>query len=115
MSSVEATQACLDRIAAVDGEVHAFLHVDAAGAMAAAAASDARAVSRGPLDGMPIGIKDLIHVEGLPTTAGSRPIRWRSTGSMVRARSTGKACLMCREKVRSIRDIRRFPAPSACV
>ena len=40
--SVEVTQAHLDRIAAVDGDVHAFLHVDAEGALEQAAAADAR-------------------------------------------------------------------------
>ena len=41
-TSVELTRAHLDRIAAVDGAVHAFLHVDAEGALAQAAASDER-------------------------------------------------------------------------
>ena len=41
VTSVELVQAHLDRIAAVDGSVHAFLHVDAQGALATAAAVDA--------------------------------------------------------------------------
>src|SRR5438874_1373651 len=59
MSAVEATQGCLTRIRERDGTLHAFLYVDEKGALAA-------------LDGVPLGIKDLIHVEGMPTTAGSK-------------------------------------------
>jgi aspartyl-tRNA(Asn)/glutamyl-tRNA(Gln) amidotransferase subunit A len=69
------TRACLERIRARDGAVHAFLHVDEKGALAAADAAEARQKagrSLGPLDGVPVGIKDLIHVEGMPTTAGSK-------------------------------------------
>ncbi len=74
-TSVEVTQAFLDRIAAVDGEVHAFLLVDADGALAAARASDERR-ARGELlsrlDGVPVAVKDLLTTEGLPTTCGSK-------------------------------------------
>ena len=76
-SAVEVTQAHLDRIAAVDGLVHAFLHVDAEGALAQAARVDAGELT-GPLAGVPLALKDVICQEGIPTTVGSRILEgWR--------------------------------------
>jgi aspartyl-tRNA(Asn)/glutamyl-tRNA(Gln) amidotransferase subunit A len=75
LSSVEAVRASLDRVERLDGRVKAFLHVDRPGALAQAAASDRRRASgtpAGPLDGVPVGLKDLFLTGGLPTTAGSR-------------------------------------------
>ncbi len=74
VSSVEATRACLERIRQVDPKVRAFLRVDEAGALAAAAASDARRKAgspASPLDGVPLGLKDIFLTEGVETTAGS--------------------------------------------
>jgi aspartyl-tRNA(Asn)/glutamyl-tRNA(Gln) amidotransferase subunit A len=77
-TSVEITQAHLDRIAAVDEQVHAFLHVDPEGALAAARESDARRADGRPasaLDGVPVAVKDVLTTKGLPTTCGSRMLQ----------------------------------------
>ncbi|HVH94916.1 MAG TPA: Asp-tRNA(Asn)/Glu-tRNA(Gln) amidotransferase subunit GatA [Nocardioidaceae bacterium] len=74
-TSVEVTSAHLDRIAAVDAGVHAFLQVDADGALASAREADERRASGAPssaLDGVPIAVKDVLVTRGLTTTCGSR-------------------------------------------
>ncbi len=75
ISSTELTQAVIARTKAVDAQVKAFNSFDEADALAQAAASDARRAAgqaRGPLDGIPIGFKDVISVAGQPLTASSK-------------------------------------------
>jgi len=80
-SAVETVDRCLDAIAARDDELHAFLHVDADAARAAAAAIDERVAAGddpGALAGVPVALKDNLCVRGAPTTCGSRILEgWR--------------------------------------
>jgi len=81
VSAVEVAHAHLDRIADVDDRVHAFLHVDTEGALAAARAVDAKRAAGdrlGPLAGVPLALKDVLTQKGVPTTCGSRILEgWR--------------------------------------
>ncbi len=73
--AVALTQAALARIEALEPQLQAFTHVDAARALAQAQALDAQraaGVDLGPLMGVPVAVKDLFSVDGMPTTAGSR-------------------------------------------
>ncbi|MEP6479605.1 MAG: Asp-tRNA(Asn)/Glu-tRNA(Gln) amidotransferase subunit GatA [Rhodoglobus sp.] len=74
VSSVEATKAHLDRIAAVDDGLHAFLHVSANALDTAALIDASRAAgdALGPLAGVPIAIKDVLCTMDMPSTAGSK-------------------------------------------
>ncbi|MGE0042178.1 MAG: Asp-tRNA(Asn)/Glu-tRNA(Gln) amidotransferase subunit GatA [Vicinamibacterales bacterium] len=75
LRAADATDACLARIAALDGGLHAFTHVAADAARARAEALDERRAAGqplGPLHGVPIAIKDNLCTRGLPTTAASR-------------------------------------------
>ena len=73
VTSVELTEAALARVAALDGQLGAFLAVNE-GARAQAAEADAAfaaGTDRGPLQGIPLGIKDLLATRDQPTTANS--------------------------------------------
>src|SRR5687768_8682010 len=75
VSSVELTQAYLDRIAAVDDRVGAFLRVDAERALAQAAEIDtrrAKSQSVGKLGGLPVAIKDILSDRGQLNTCASK-------------------------------------------
>lgn len=72
-SSVELTQAHLDRIAEVDGDVHAFLHINENALDTAAAIDKARAEGTASgLAGVPIAIKDVLCTFDMPSTSGSK-------------------------------------------
>ncbi len=75
LSPVELTKALLERIDRLDPKLNVFIRLDADAALAAARAAEAEIVSghpRGPLHGVPVGVKDIIDVAGLPTTCHSK-------------------------------------------
>lgn len=101
LSPVEVTRACLERIAATEPALHAWVVVDAEGALAAAAHAEAELQAgndRGPLHGVPVGIKDIFDVAGLPTRCGSAARAnvapaIRDSASVARLRTLGAVVL----------------------
>ena len=80
-TAVEVTQAHLDRISAVDSRVHAFLFIDTEAALETARSVDEKrsaGAPLGPLAGVPLALKDVLTMRGVPTTCGSRILEgWR--------------------------------------
>jgi aspartyl-tRNA(Asn)/glutamyl-tRNA(Gln) amidotransferase subunit A len=75
LSPVELTRALLERIERLDPQLNVFIRLDAEAAIAAAKAAEQEIAAgrpRGPLHGVPVGIKDIIDVAGLPTTCHSK-------------------------------------------
>src|SRR6202171_4023493 len=80
-SSREIVEASLARTDALDAKLHAYVDVYRDDAIAGAKAADLQrkaGLARGPLHGLPIALKDLLHIEGRATTAGSKSWRGRS-------------------------------------
>jgi len=93
-SSEELVRACLERVDQVDGTVEAWAHLDRDYAIAQARFCDtvrASGVNPGPLNGLPVGIKDIIDTEDMPTEngtvldAGRRPMDDSSLVAQLRA------------------------------
>jgi aspartyl-tRNA(Asn)/glutamyl-tRNA(Gln) amidotransferase subunit A len=115
-SSVALVEACLAGLRAREPEVLAWAHVDADGALATARERDAEARAgrpRGPLHGVPVGIKDIFDVAGMPTTAGAREFAHtrptRDSGAVARLRAAGAVIL---GKTHTTQFAFRDPAPT---
>lgn len=92
LTSEALVRACLDRIAAEDGRLGAFEHVDAGMALAAARAIDAQD-PKPPLAGLPVAVKDIFDTADLPTECGTEVFRGRRPGhdaaAVARLRAAG--------------------------
>ena len=115
-SAAALVEACLARVRALDPGLQAWAYVDADGAMAAARERDAEAragTARGPLHGIPVGIKDIFDVAGMPTTAGARAFAHtrptRDSGAVARLREAGAVIL---GKTHTTQFAYRDPAPT---
>jgi Asp-tRNA(Asn)/Glu-tRNA(Gln) amidotransferase A subunit family amidase len=100
LTATALVEAHLRRVEALDPDLQAWVAVDRAGALEAAAALDAEAAGgrfRGPLHGIPVGVKDIFHVAGLKTTAGARgfadTVPGEDAASVARLRAAGAVIL----------------------
>ncbi|HWM82740.1 MAG TPA: amidase [Pseudolabrys sp.] len=122
--------ACLARIAAIDGQVGAFVHLDEADALEQARARDRHRMSGrnlGPLHGIPVAIKDLLDTAdypteyGSPVTAGRRPsrdatvvARLRDAGAVIIGKTvTTEFAYYHPGKTRNPHDLTRTPGGSS--
>src|SRR5262245_10288747 len=116
LSPVALVDACLERISALDGDLSAWAHVDAAGARVTAREREAQARAGGalgPLHGVPVGIKDIFDVAGMPTTGGARSWAHTRPGkdatAVARVRAAGAVLL---GKTYTTEFAYRDPAPT---
>src|SRR5262249_58900680 len=78
LTSVKLTETCLQRLDTLGPKLNAVVTVMKDSAMAEARAADAEIAKgkyRGPLHGIPYGVKDLVATKGVPTTWGAEPYR----------------------------------------
>ena len=91
ISPLAVVEACFVRIEALNPALNAFCHVEKEQALQAAAESEQRwqhGEAAGPLDGLPVSVKDLLYVKGWPTRFGSKDsLRLRFRLLMERRRS----------------------------
>src|SRR5256714_11943405 len=79
-SSLEIVEACIAPLESLEAKLHPYVKVYRDHAIAGAKAADLQreaGLPRGPLHGLPIALKDLLHIEGRATTAGSKSWRGR--------------------------------------
>lgn len=95
-SSEDIVSGCLDAVARIDDRLHAFVTLFGPQALTMSRQSDVRrkaGFSLGPLDGIPFAVKDILHVQGHPTTAGSRSrkrsVSHETAASVVRLMGAG--------------------------
>ena len=128
-SAVEVAEACLARIAARDAQVQAWEHIDREYVLAEARSRDreARQGARGPLHGVPIGVKDCIDTFDMPTAygspiyAGHRPSRdaacvalLREGGAVIMGKTvTVELAAFHYARTRNPHDLERTPAGSS--
>lgn len=130
ISAEEYTAACLERIAEVESEVHAFAHLDPEHALTQARALDRQKANGeriGPLHGIPVGIKDIFDTADYPTECGSpilagrRPEadaaavrRLREAGAVIIGKTvTTEFAYFHPGKTRNPRDLQRTPGGSS--
>lgn len=93
LTAEESVQASLDRIAAQDAEIEAWVYLDSERALEEARQVDCSPARRGPLAGVPIGVKDVIDVASMPTAYGTRLYRGckpaRDASCVALARASG--------------------------
>lgn len=116
VAAITLVEGCLARVRALDPGVQAWAHLDPDGALAAARERDAEARAgrlRGPLHGVPLGIKDIFDVAGMPTTAGARAFAHtrpsRDCTAVARLRAAGAVIL---GKTHTTQFAFRDPAPT---
>ncbi len=123
-------RACLDRISALENDVHAFIHLDPAYALSQARALDDRRRNGeplGPLHGVPVGIKDIFDTADYPTECGSplfkgrRPVRdcaavarLRAAGAVIIGKTVTTECAYFHPgATRNPHDLARTPGGSS--
>lgn len=98
VSPVDLTRSCLDRISAVEPSLNAFVAVTGESALARAHLAEREIASgsyRGPLHGIPVSLKDIFDVAGVPTTAGgSFPVEPAAADSAVAERLASSGAVL---------------------
>ena len=116
VSPVDLTEACLVRIRSLDGAIRAWAHLDQDGALATARErlAEARAGRpRGPLHGVPVGVKDIVDVAGMPTTGGAKPFaHTRRPWTRPRSRACAQRVRSSSGKTVTTEFAYRDPAPT---